>query len=204
MFENRFVKSFTHSAVAALPRFAITLCCSSMLLASAPALAAKALIKTSLGEMTFQLYEEQTPATTANFIKLANSGWYQGKTFYRVVPGHVAQAGLNDDNHPDMKTYQVNAEISDQLPQIKGSLGLARGEDPNSGSTEFYICLERRAHLDGKYTNFGQLISGEEVLDKIAAVKIAEKWLDNPGGKPIAFHQPATPVVIEKITILPD
>jgi cyclophilin family peptidyl-prolyl cis-trans isomerase len=177
--------------------------CCSLLLASTPALSTQAVIKTNLGEMTFQLHDQHTPETTANFIRLAQSGWYQGKTFYRVVPGHVAQAGINDDKHPDMKTYQVKAEFSDQLPQIKGSLGLARGEDPNSGSTEFYICLERRAHLDGKYTNFGQLIAGEAVLDKIAAVQTEEKWIENPGGKPIAFHQPKTSIVIEKITILP-
>lgn len=177
--------------------------CGSLLLLTAPAFATQAVIKTNLGEMTFELHDQQTPATIANFVQLAKNGWYQGKTFYRVVPGHVAQAGINDDNHPDMKTYQVNAEFSDQLPQIKGSLALARGEDPNSGSTEFYICLERRAHLDGKYTNFGQLIAGEAVLDKIAAVQTEEKWIANPGGKPIAFHQPKTSIVIEKITIQP-
>lgn len=177
--------------------------CGSLLLFSLPTLATQAVIKTNVGEMTFELHDEQTPNTTANFIRLAKSDWYKGKTFYRVVPGHVAQAGINDDKHPDMKKYQVKAEFSADLPQIKGSLGLARGEDPDSGSTEFYICLDRRAHLDGKYTNFGQLVAGEAVLDKIAAVQTVEKWIDNPGGKPIAFHQPVTAIVIEKITILP-
>jgi cyclophilin family peptidyl-prolyl cis-trans isomerase len=165
--------------------------------------APKAVISTSAGEMTFELDDKIAPKTTAQFIRLAKSGWYEGKTFYRVVKGHVAQAGINDDLHPDHKTYQVDGEFSDSKPQIRGSLGLARDEDPNSGSTEFYICLERRAHLDGKYTNFGQLTSGDAVLDKIAAVKVKEVWLDNPGGKPIAFHQPETPVVIQSIKILP-
>lgn len=79
---------------------------------------------------------------------------------------------------------------------------MARDDDPDSGSTEFYICLERRAHLDGKYTHFGQLIEGETVLDKIAAVKVTEKWLDNPGGKPIAFHQPKSAVIIQAIRVI--
>jgi cyclophilin family peptidyl-prolyl cis-trans isomerase len=163
----------------------------------------KAVISTSLGEMTFELDDKTAPQTTAQFIRLANSGWYDGKAFYRVVQGHVVQAGINDDSHPDHTTYQVDGEFSEDKPQIRGSLGLARGEDPNSGSTEFYICLERRAHLDGQYTNFGHLIAGEAVLDQIAAVKVKQIWLDNTGGTPIAFHQPETPVVIQSIKILP-
>lgn len=177
----------------------LVLCIVPALVFAAP----KAVISTSLGEMTFELDDKTTPKTTAQFIRLANNGWYEGKSFYRVVQGHVAQAGINDDAHPDHKTYQVEGEFSDSKPQIRGSLGLARDEDPNSGSTEFYICLERRAHLDGKYANFGQLIAGDAVLQKISAVKVKEIWLDSPGGKPIAFHQPETPVVIHSIKILP-
>lgn len=158
-------------------------------------------ISTSLGDMTFALDDKITPKTTAQFIKLANSGWYNGKEFYRVVKGHVIQAGINDDLHPDHKKYQLDAEFSPDKPQIKGSLGMARDEDPNSGSTEFYICLARRAHLDGKYSHFGQLIEGEAVLDKIAAVKVMEKWLDNPGGTAVAFHRPHTPVLIHSIRV---
>ncbi len=161
----------------------------------------RAVISTNLGDMTFELDEQITPKTTSQFIQLANSGWYNGKEFYRVVKGHVIQAGINDDLHPDHKKYQLDGEFSQHKQQIKGSLGMARDEDPNSGSTEFYICLERRAHLDGKYTHFGQLIAGEAVLDKIAAVKVTEKWLENPGGKPVAFHQPVEKVLIKSIRI---
>lgn len=177
----------------------LALLLSSPLLQAAP----KAVIVTSLGEMTFELDDKTAPKTTAHFIRLAETGWYQGKSFYRVVKGHVAQAGINDDAHPDHKTYQVDGEFSRQKPHIKGCLGMARDEDPNSGSTEFYICLERRPHLDGEYTNFGQLVAGEAVLDQLAAVKVKEIWLDNPGGKPIAFHQPETAVLIKSIRIEP-
>lgn len=177
----------------------LTLLIFSPLLLAAPI----AVISTSAGEMTFELDDKTAPKTTAQFIRLANSGWYEGKTFYRVVKGHVVQAGINDDLHPDHKTYQVDGEFSDTKPQIRGSLGMGRHEDPNSGSTEFYICLERRAHLDGKYTNFGQLIQGDDVLDKMAAVKVKEIWLDNPGAKPIALHKPEIPIVIRSIKILP-
>lgn len=167
-----------------------------------PLLSPQVVISTNMGDMTFALDATVAPKTTAQFIKLANSGWYNGKAFYRVVKGHVIQAGINDDAHPDHKKYQLDAEFSKDKAQIKGSLGMARDDDPDSGSTEFYICLERRAHLDGKYTHFGQLIEGETVLDKIAAVKVTEKWLDNPGGKPIAFHQPKSAVIIQAIRVI--
>lgn len=160
-----------------------------------------AMISTNLGDMTFLLDEKTAPQTSRQFIALANQGWYQGKEFYRVVQGHVIQAGINDDAHPDHQKYRLNAEFSNQLSFIKGSLGMARDDDPNSGSTEFFICLSRRAHLDGKYSHFGQLIAGEAVLDKIAAVAVTEKWLDNPGGKPVAFHRPVEKVLIQSIRI---
>jgi len=161
-----------------------------------------AVIETTIGTMKFDLHQQATPVTTARFIELAKSGWYNGKPFYRVVKGHVAQAGINDDN-PDHQKYRVPAEFSDKLPHIRGSLGMARDEDPNSGSTEFFICLERRAHLDGKYTNFGQLTDGDKVLDAFAALPVEEKWIDNPGAKPIAFHSPKQPVLIKQIRIEP-
>lgn len=160
-----------------------------------------AVISTNLGDMTFALDEQVATKTSQQFIRLANQGWYQGKEFYRVVQGHVIQAGINDDAHPDHQKYQLDAEFSDQRSFVKGSLGMARDEDPNSGSTEFFICLSRRAHLDGKYSHFGQLIAGETVLDNIAAVPVTEKWLDNPTGKPIAFHQPTAKVQILAIRI---
>jgi len=162
-----------------------------------------AVIETTIGTMKFDLHQQAAPQTTARFIELAKAGWYNGKSFYRVVKGHVAQAGINDDNHPDHQKYRVPAEFSDKLPHIRGSLGMARDEDPNSGSTEFFICLERRAHLDGKYTNFGQLTDGDKVLDAFAALPVEEKWIDNPGAKPIAFHSPKQPVLIKQIRIEP-
>lgn len=190
-----------------LPQFvfvSLLLLISPLLFAASPQMPASSpqvVISTNLGEMTFALDDTVAPKTTAQFIKLAKSGWYNGKEFYRVVKGHVIQAGINNDLHPDHKKYQLDAEFSPDKPQIKGSLGMARDEDPNSGSTEFYICLTRRAHLDGKYTHFGQLIKGEEVLDKIAEVAVTEQWLDNPGGKPVAFHRPVEKVLIQSIRI---
>ena len=182
------------------------LLCSGLLvgeLSAATAEPTKVEIIITAGSMTFELHSAITPKTSAQFMALARAGYYEGKSFYRVVAGHVIQAGLNDDKHPDLQKYRLPAEFSNQLPQIRGSLGLARGDEPDSGSVEFYICLERRAHLDGQYTNFGQLIAGDAVLSAIANGPVTEQWLDNPGGKPIAFHQPQQQVIIKKIVVLP-
>ena len=91
----------------------------------------------------------------------------------------------------------VEDEFNDN-PHIVGAVGLAHGAEPNSGSTEFYICLTPRPHLDGKYTVFGQLIEGFDVLEKIGNVEVDEQYV---GESRIAFHTPKEPVVIEKASI---
>lgn len=161
-------------------------------------------VRTNIGSMWFELDDQQTPATVTNFSLLAKNHWYEHKRFYRVVAGHVIQAGLNDDEHPDMQKYAVKAEFNGKFNHQRGCLGLARGESPDSGSTEIYVCHAPRPHLDGRYTVFGRLIDGAQVLDAIAAAEVKEVWLDNPGGKPIAFHQPKVPIEILKVTVLRD
>lgn len=151
-------------------------------------------IETSMGEMTFAFFPDEAPQTVANFKRLAQSGWYEGKSFYRVVKGHVIQAGSLDENSEPM----VEAEFNHH-PHLKGTLGLARDEDPNSGSTEFYICHGARPHLDGRYTVFGQLVSGEAVLDAIANVEVIEKYYDED--KKVAFHEPKTQVTIKAVRL---
>jgi cyclophilin family peptidyl-prolyl cis-trans isomerase len=76
-------------------------------------------------------------------------------------------------------------------PHVVGALGLARDEDPASGNTEIYICLEPRPHLDGRYAVFGLLIEGEDVLQAIGAVEVKEQWDGT-----VAFHRPKEPVTI--------
>jgi cyclophilin family peptidyl-prolyl cis-trans isomerase len=151
-------------------------------------------IETSHGLMTLKFFPEQAPNTVANFKRLAKSGWYEGKTFYRIVKGHVIQAGSADDNDQPL----VKAEFNSR-PHIKGAVGLARSEDPDSGSTEIYICHEARPHLDGKYTVFGQLTEGIDVLDKIANIEVEEQWVGDD--KDIAFHGPVEKVIIKRVTL---
>jgi cyclophilin family peptidyl-prolyl cis-trans isomerase len=138
--------------------------------------------------MVFRFFEDEAPLTTANVKKLVRSGFYDGKPFYRVVKGHVIQSGDGGENdHP-----KVKGEFGAH-PHVTGAVGLARDEDPDSGSTEIYVCLAPRPHLDGGYAVFGLLIEGFDVLAKIGEVEVTEKYEG-----PVAFHEPKVPVVIER------
>jgi cyclophilin family peptidyl-prolyl cis-trans isomerase len=152
------------------------------------------ILKTNYGDMQFRFFDEAAPLTTAQFKKLVNEGFYDSLTFYRVVKDHVIQAGDGGEN--DLPTVQ--AEFN-QYPHVVGTVGLARSEDPNSGSTEFYICLVPRPHLDGKYTVFGQLMEGYDILEKIGNTEIVEQYVGDDNN--IAFHIPKEPVIIEEATI---
>jgi len=142
-------------------------------------------LETSLGTMVFRFFDE-APRTSAHFKELVREGFYDGLPFYRVVAGHVIQAG----NFDGLPKRTVDAEVGAH-PHLAGTVGLARDEDPDSGSTEVYICLAPRPHLDGRYSVFGQLVEGYDVLAAIGKVEVVEKFLDG-----VAFHEPKEPVVI--------
>lgn len=151
-------------------------------------------LETNYGTMTFRFFEDAAPLTVEKFKGLANKGFYDSLTFYRVVEGHVIQAGDGGEN--DIPT--VEAEFN-EYPHVVGTVGLARSADPNSGSTEFYICLAPRPHLDGKYTVFGQLVDGYDILEAIGNTEIIEQYVGDD--QSIAFHTPKEPVVIQSATI---
>lgn len=146
-------------------------------------------LETSLGTMVFQLLEKDAPRTVDNFRKLVREGFYDGKPFYRVVQGHVIQTGDGGESGRPAVPDELNAN-----KHVAGALGLAHGQEPNTGSTEIYVCLAPRPHLDGRFTVFGQVIEGMDVLQKIGAVPVNEKFLE--GG--VAFHEPKEPVLIRK------
>jgi cyclophilin family peptidyl-prolyl cis-trans isomerase len=148
-------------------------------------------LKTNLGTMVFRFYEQEAPLNTAHIKKLVRDGFYDGKSFYRVVKGHVIQAGDKDGSGPTVK-----GEINSHL-HIEGAMGLAHGPDPDSGTSEIYICLAPRPHLDGKFTVFAQIVEGKDVLEKIGDVPVDEHFV----GDHVAFHSPKEPVIIEKATI---
>lgn len=163
---------------------------------AAPAAAERVVLDTTLGTMTIELFPEVAPRTVAHFRRLVGEGWYDGKPFYRVVAGHVIQAGDGGEN--DQPT--VPAEFNER-PHVVGAVGLARDEDPDSGSTEFYVCLAPRPHLDGRYTVFGQVVEGLDVLAAIGGAPVVEKWLGDEEPR-VAFHEPVEPVVIERARLV--
>ena len=188
--------SFTHPSVYSRPWLLIPLCLLLLLGLAGPASAQEPetgeeevlTLVTSQGTMVFRLFEDGAPRTVAQIKRLVREGFYNGLDFYRVVAGHVIQAGDGGENaYPT-----VPAEFG-VWPHVPGALGLARDMDPDSGNTEIYICLEPRPHLDGRYAIFGLLVEGEDVLQAIGAVEVKEQWDGT-----VAFHRPIEPVTIER------
>jgi cyclophilin family peptidyl-prolyl cis-trans isomerase/predicted neuraminidase len=148
-------------------------------------------METSLGTMAFELFEADAPKTVAQFKALVDKGFYDGKDFYRVVRGHVIQAGGGD-------AAPLPPEFNTR-PHLVGMLGLGRTGDEWSGDSEIYICVAPRPHLDGRYTVFGRIVEGFDVLERIAAVPVEEKW-EGPDKK-MAMHKPLEPVIIRRASI---
>jgi len=147
-----------------------------------------ATVQTGMGTFYMELFSEDAPRTVSNFIYLAKSGFFDGLTFHRVVPGHVIQGGDPAGNGTGDAGYTIPFEQSGQK-HLEGSVGMARGPDMNSASSQFYICLAPRPFLDGKYTIFGRVYEGMDVVRKIGAV---------PTG---AGDRPVTPVYIHRVII---
>jgi cyclophilin family peptidyl-prolyl cis-trans isomerase len=124
-------------------------------------------IKTKDGEIVLKLYQDKAPNTVANFLKKANSGFYKGLTFHRVIPDFMAQGG--DPLGNGTGGGSIPSEIND-IPFVRGTIGLARGGDKAiSNDSQFFICFSTEGcqHLTSDYVNFGEVISGLDVLDKI-------------------------------------
>ena len=137
------------------------------------------ILKLKDGDVKIELFEDKAPNHVKRIKQLAQEGKYDGVVFHRVIDGFMAQTGdvkfgnsSNDDFNlrragtggsdlPDLK-----AEFS-KIPHIKGTLSMARSQDPNSANSQFFICLEAAPHLDGQYTAFGKVIEGMEFVDKI-------------------------------------
>ena len=125
-------------------------------------------LKTKNGQIVIKLYQSETPKTVANFLKKVNSGFYNGLTFHRVIEDFMAQGG--DPTGTGSGGGQQASEIN-QIPFKRGSLGLARTPVSKevSNDSQFFICFSTAGcqHLTGDYVNFGEVLSGLEVLDQI-------------------------------------
>ena len=152
------------------------------------------------GEMTAELYPEKAPKTVENFLGLVKSGFYSGLIFHRVISGFMIQGGgyneaFGETDAPAIKgEFAANGFPQNDLKHTRGVLSMARTNNPNSASSQFFIMHQNAPYLDRQYAGFGAVIEGIEVVDKIAAVPTGRMgWFDDV---------PRVPVVIEKMEVI--
>ena len=148
------------------------------------------------GEIVIALYGEEAPITVANFLDLVNSGFYNGLIFHRVVPGFVIQGGDPEGTGYGGSEKTIKGEfaengVDNRISHKRGILSMARSNNPDSASSQFFICLgDVSASLDGKYAAFGEVTEGMDVVDRIASVSCDYN------------DKPVTDVVMEKVEVI--
>ncbi len=130
-----------------------------------------------------ELYPDTAPNTVANFIELANSGFYDGLTFHRVIPGFMIQGGCPLGNGTGNPGYSIKGEFAqngfeNNLSHTRGVISMARAQAPDSAGSQFFIMHADAFYLDGSYAAFGEVISGMETVDLIAGVQT--NYMDKP------------------------
>jgi peptidyl-prolyl cis-trans isomerase B (cyclophilin B) len=136
-------------------------------------------IHTEKGVMKVKFYEEDAPGTVANFVKLAEDGFYDGLTFHRVIPNFVIQGGCPDGTGAGGPGYSIKCELDgNNQYHDRGVLSMAHA-GRNTGGSQFFICHSREntSHLDRQHTCFGKVFEGLEIIDKIRAGDEIEKIL---------------------------
>jgi len=162
-----------------------------------------AVIKTSEGDMVVQFWTDAAPNTIENFKKLARQGFYDGTIFHRIVKEFMIQGGDPNSKDPAKENsygqggpgYNIKAEFNDHSHD-RGVISMARGPDPDSAGSQFFICLAPVHRLDHQYTTFGKLIKGQDVLEKIGDIPVTRNSMGEPS-------KPTKRVVIESIKIVP-
>jgi len=159
-------------------------------------------METDQGAMTLAFYYDVAPNTANNFMTLAEQGYFDGVGFHRIIPGFVIQGGDPRGDGTGGPGYQIEAEFSDRK-HLPGVLSMARSGDPmegegapprpefaNSAGSQFFICLdhENTKHLDGKYTAFGTVVDGMDVVRKIAATPLRDAGSGTPVNPPVIKH----------------
>ncbi|HKH73833.1 MAG TPA: peptidylprolyl isomerase [Vicinamibacterales bacterium] len=157
--------------------------------------AARALIETSMGNITFEFFPDRAPGHVRQFLRLASSGVYNGTSFHRIVKGFVIQGGHMPTRREPLDERQqalvrnLQPEFN-STPHVRGVVSMARlGDDPASASSSFFIVLAPAPSLDGKYTVFGRVVSGMDVIEKIEAV-------------PLNGEEPVTRLEVSRVTVV--
>jgi peptidyl-prolyl cis-trans isomerase B (cyclophilin B) len=162
-----------------------------------------AVIKTSEGDMVVQFWTDAAPDTIENFKKLTRQGFYDGTIFHRIVKEFMIQGGDPTSKDPAKENsygqggpgYNIKAEFNNHSHD-RGVVSMARGPDPDSAGSQFFICLAPVHRLDHQYTTFGKLIKGQDVLEKIGDIPVTKNSMGEPS-------KPTKRVVIESIKIVP-
>ena len=150
---------------------------------------ATAVFVTSMGDFEIKLATDYAPKTSANFIKLAKSGFYDGLTFHRVIDNFMIQGGCPKGDGTGGPGYKIPDEFSSKLLHSgPGILSMANA-GPNTGGSQFFITLRECSWLDGKHAVFGKVTKGMDVVYKIGKVQTGP------------MDRPVVPVVIKKVTI---
>ena len=161
------------------------------------------LMRTSLGDLTIELYPNEAPRTVANFLQYAEDGFYDGTIFHRVVRGFVIQGGGFTADMMEKETREpIENEAQNGLLNLRGTLSMARTMDPHSATSQFFVNTKDNAMLDHTspdprgwgYAVFGKVISGMETVDQIEASPVVSRGVYN--------DVPATPIVIESATVV--
>ena len=155
-------------------------------------------LQTSKGTINVELFQKEAPGTVANFVKLASEGFYDGLAFHRVIPNFVIQGGCPNTREGASGIpgtggpgYKIKAEFNAKS-HVRGVISMARSAHPDSAGSQFFICHGEAKFLDRQYTAFGQLIKGDDVLERIATV-------------PTSGSEKSTPVsrvALESVTIV--
>ncbi len=155
-----------------------------------------ATVKTNLGTFKVRFYTTDAPELTKNFIELAKTKYYDGLTFHRIIAGFMIQGGDPKGDGTGGRSYKGEGQgLADEpgalaLRHLKGAVAWAKSAQPNSIGSQFYVVLDEAgaASLNGKYSVFGHVVEGQDVVDKIGAVKTANE-------------KPVDPVTIESVTL---
>jgi cyclophilin family peptidyl-prolyl cis-trans isomerase len=155
----------------------------------------QATIHTDFGTMTARFFPDVAPKHVENFISLSENGFYDDLGFHRIIDGFMIQGGCPRGDGTGDGPNRLPAEFSDK-PHKQGTLSMARAQDPNSASCQFFICLDRCDFLDGNYTVFGELVDDEsiETLKKIGKVETTDSGMGEKSA-------PVKPVKINKVTV---
>jgi peptidyl-prolyl cis-trans isomerase A (cyclophilin A) len=195
------MKEFKRSGTTLLARVSAVIGGLALSAAAFAADAPQVSLKTSMGEIVVELDQQKAPVSSANFLQYVKSGFYKGTIFHRVIDGFMIQGGGMDANMVEKKTGKpIKNESNNGLSNKPYTIAMARTNDPDSATAQFFINVADNAALDypgrdgNGYTVFGKVVKGQEVVDKIKGVMV-----DDMRG-----HQnvPVAPIVIQSATVV--